>query len=333
MSIRRIGRRWQVRVSMGGGERLEQTLPPGATRRDAEDLEATLRRARINAQVGRKQAYLIDDALDRWVETAAKHLKSWPRDLRYRVDIVRSHTARKPLTRLPDVAEAIKAAGLASGLKPPTINRCVAILRRIGRLAERWGWTDEPLGRRVEMLPENSRRDVYLSEAQVRRLVAKADALTGDMIWFAALTGLRRGEMLELQPDQVRGSLLLLGSNTKTGRPRAIPMPPLAARIARRRLPWGVAYWQVRKRFDAARKAAGLRHVHFHDLRHTYASWLIGAGHSLFTISKLLGHSSTAVTERYAHLADQHLEAAVKSLPGWERTGKKSVPGRSRKAA
>jgi integrase len=333
MSIRKIGRRWQVRVSMGGGQRTEQTLPPGATRRDAEDLEATLRRSRINAQVGRKPAYLIDDALNRWVETSAKRLKSWPRELRYRVDVLRGFTRGRALGQLPDVAEAVRRSATAAEMKAPTVNRYLALLRRIGNLAERWGWTDAPLGRRVELLPENSRRDVYLSEAQVQRLAAKTDPVTADMIWFAVLTGLRRGEMLALRPEQIRGDVLVLESSTKSGRPRGIPMPPRAAGIAARRLPWGVPYWQLRKRFDAARDDAGLPHVHWHDLRHTYGSWLAQSGQPMTAIRDLMGHSSLSVTSRYSHLAPEHLRAAVKSLPGWERAGKKPAASRSRKAA
>jgi integrase len=167
----------------------------------------------------------------------------------------------------------------------------------------------------------------------VQRLAAKTDPVTADMIWFAVLTGLRRGEMLALRPEQIRGDVLVLESSTKSGRPRGIPMPPRAARIAARRLPWGVAYWQLRKRFDAARDDAGLPHVHWHDLRHTYGSWLAQSGQPMTAIRDLMGHSSVSVTSRYSHLAPEHLRAAVKSLPGWERAGKKLAAGRSRKAA
>jgi integrase len=329
MSIRRVGNRWQVRLRVGGDKRVEQTLPRGATRRDAQALEAQIRRNQIDCAVGRKPAYLIDDAIDRWVETAAKHLKSWERDLKYRVDVLRTHTAGRPLADVPEVAEVIKTAGMAAGLLPPTINRLIALLRRIGNLAERWGWTDAPLGRRVSMLPENSRRDVYLSPAQVRALVAQADSLTGDMIWFAVLTGLRRGEMLALRRDQLKGDILALESTTKTGRPRSLPLPPRAARMAAKRLPWGVAPHTLRDRFEEARRAAGLPHVHWHDLRHTYASWLAQAGQPMGAIRDLMGHSSLAVTNRYAHLAPSHLRAAVASLPGGVRVGKKSSTGGS----
>lgn len=322
MSVRRIGQRWQVRLRLGGGERVEQTLPRTAKRADALQLEAQIRRSAIDAAIGRKPRYLIDDALDRWVESSAKHLKSWQRDLRYRVDVLRGYTDKHPLDRIPEVAERIKADGAVEKLSPAAINRYVALLRRVGNLAERWGWTDKPLGRRVQLLPENSQRHVYLSPEEVEKLAKKADPLTADMIRFAALTGLRRGEMLRLQPEQVRDGILVLDAVTKSGRPRGIPLPPQAVAIARKHLPWGVGIDLLRKRFVAAREAAGLKHARWHDLRHTYASWLVQAGKPLAAVRDLLGHSSLAVTNRYAHLAPAHLRDAVGALPRLGKRGK-----------
>jgi len=90
---------------------------------------------------------------------------------------------------------------------------------------------------------------------------------------------------------------------------------------------------QLRKRFDAARAAVGMAHVHWHDLRHTYGSWLAQSGHPLTVTRDLMGHSSLAMTSCYSHLAPDHLRAAVASLPGWERAGKKSAGRTARKAA
>jgi site-specific recombinase XerD len=60
--------------------------------------------------------------------------------------------------------------------------------------------------------------------------------------------------------------------------------------------------------------AAGIEDFHWHDLRHTFASRLVMKGVDLYTVSKLMGHYSTEVTERYAHLANAHLQKAVDSL-------------------
>lgn len=70
--------------------------------------------------------------------------------------------------------------------------------------------------------------------------------------------------------------------------------------------------------FHAAVKEAGLPHVRVHDLRHTYASWLLQAGRSLAEVGKLLGHVSPLTTQRYAHLAetqDSEILAALGSDP------------------
>jgi site-specific recombinase XerD len=52
--------------------------------------------------------------------------------------------------------------------------------------------------------------------------------------------------------------------------------------------------------------------VVFHTLRHTYASWLVMSGVDLYTVQKLMGHSTISMTERYSHLAPDHLKKAVK---------------------
>lgn len=316
MSIRKKGNRWEVRIRVGGGQRIERTLPAGATRADARELENAIRREKINAAIGRKPDYLIDDVLDQWEKTGAAKLKSWKKSLQYRFRILReSYTAGRALSEIVAVAEKIKADGQRENINPVTINRYVALLRKAGNLAERWGWTDLPLGRRIKLLPENSDRHVYLTPQEVETIASHAEPITADMIRFAALTGLRRGEMLSIKPEQVQDGILTLGTDTKTGRPRSIPLPPQAAQIAANRIPWGLSVEQLVNRWDKARKAANLSHARWHDLRHTYASWLVQAGQSLSAVRDLLGHSSLAVTHRYAHLAPAHLVEAVSHLP------------------
>lgn len=65
------------------------------------------------------------------------------------------------------------------------------------------------------------------------------------------------------------------------------------------------------ERLLQACEAAGLTDFHFHDLRHTFASWLIMRGVPLATVSNLLGHTSPTMTLRYAHLSPKHLRSAV----------------------
>lgn len=318
MSIRKIpratGARWQVRLSVDG-RRIEKVLPAGATRRDAVELESRLRARVVDGAVGRQPQRTVDDALDEWIKTGATRLKSWEKDLRYRIAALREWTAGKTLDDLPSVAESVKADGLASGLAPASINRYLSSLRRVGNLAVRWGWTDKALGKRVQLLPGETQRHVYLSGAQVKA-IAKActDPVAADLVRFAALTGLRRSEILRLTPDMVVDGCVVLDAQTKSGRPRVVPLPPQARAIAKRRLPWRITPAVLRDQFEAARKAAGLPEVRMHDLRHAFASWAVKGGASLAAVRDLLGHSSLAVTSKYAHLARPDLVEATRKI-------------------
>jgi integrase len=67
--------------------------------------------------------------------------------------------------------------------------------------------------------------------------------------------------------------------------------------------------------------------VVFHTLRHTFASWLVQNGTDLYTVQKLLGHSTIAVTERYSHLAKDNFNNAVQNFEdSLEQTEDKEMP-------
>ena len=229
------------------------------------------------------------------------------------------HIAGLDLEHVGDAAEAVKRAGLSAGLAPATINRRLAILRRVANLAfGQWNWLEVDVARRVQLLPGERARHTYLTPAQVKRLAAAAvDARVADAIVFAATSGLRRGELLRLRAEDRRKGTLYLATS-KNGRPRLVPLPPEAQRI---HLPIELTVDELRKGFDRARVRSGLREIRFHDLRHTYASWLVQSGAPLAAVRDLLGHSSMAVTGRYAHLATKDLRRAVATgIPSALRT-------------
>ena len=137
--------------------------------------------------------------------------------------------------------------------------------------------------------------------------------------------------MLKLSWDRVdltANVLRLEGRDTKNGKRRAVPLNEEARRALENRgrfraehcpdSAWvfshrkGKRILNVHYGFKAAcRRAKLTRTLRVHDLRHTCASWLVQAGVPLLEVSKLLGHSTIEMTERYAHLAPENLKAAV----------------------
>jgi integrase len=230
-----------------------------------------------------------------------------------------------------------RSAGL-SRLKrpvtPATVNRELALIRHMLRLAEEWGYLDKAPRVRLGKEPEGRLR--FLSEEEAVRLLAACGASQNPylaaIVSAALYTGARRGEILGLTWERVdfaRGVLLF--DRTKNGRRREVPMhEPLYRALSMLPGPKvegpvfrtvdGTAWGSIRTAFEGACHAAKLDDFRFHDLRHTCASWLVMAGRSLKEVQEILGHRTFAMTLRYAHLSPDRLREAVASLPDVNRT-------------
>ncbi|MBM4053748.1 MAG: site-specific integrase [Planctomycetes bacterium] len=91
----------------------------------------------------------------------------------------------------------------------------------------------------------------------------------------------------------------------------------------------------LRRSFNIALKRAGIENFHFHDLRHTFATRLVQRGIHLYKISKLLGHHSIEMTQRYAHHCPDSLKEGVQILESGHNlvtVDKKEEWGKSRKS-
>lgn len=145
----------------------------------------------------------------------------------------------------------------------------------------------------------------------------------------ALYTGLRRRNALELrwrEVDLARRTIELPGSRTKNREPLTVPLHPALERLLRGELhrqgrldPDSPAIgarvarvdWALRSAVRRAELAPGLR---WHDLRHTFATW-IGERATYATLKALLGHSSGSVTDRYLHVPLEERRRAVELLP------------------
>lgn len=184
---------------------------------------------------------------------------------------------------------------------PATINRSLGALKKALTLAWEQGKTPEDWGAKIRRLPENNQREVHLSVEQVKQIADHCSEQVRAAVWVSLLTGCRRGEVLKIQGEDIGDDTILIrAGNTKTLRTRIVPIIP-ALRPWLEHLPLQINYEGVKSGFRRAREKAEMPHVHFHDLRHSCATILIAHGADLYTVAKILGHTTIKTTERYAH--------------------------------
>lgn len=295
------------------GIRIHRRCPRGATRAEAEALEAKLRHDIFAARdLGIKPDVSLPAAIQVWLNECVAGSKSEISRRRHALALA-PYVIGKMLREIPAVADDYRKAARAQGKAEATINNRLNALKAVAKFAWRKEWVSENLSARVELKDPDNARHVYLTAAQVRRLVSKAPTAAGKAwVALAAYTGLRRGELLAVQQGDVRRGVIYLATS-KTGQPRAVPIakPGLAHVKA---LPFDRSVDSLDWEFRAARDAAGFKDLRYHDLRHTYASLLINQGVDLYTVGELLGNKTA--TKRYAHLNIASLKRAVGRLVG-----------------
>lgn len=294
------------------GKKVRRSLGKGLTRAEAKQRESDFRQAAARTGSGLGGAHTFGDALLRYIEG---HGVTGRSTLGH-ASQVRGHIPdNTPLDAVPEKAVLMKDTLVAKGKKPATVNNHLVIVKRVLNLAyKEWDWIDRPLADRIKFLStRGNARHVYLTREQVQLLVDSCEhSDVKKIIRIAAYTGLRRGEILALTPgDYSDGNLIVRRS--KSGHPRVVPVPPALA-DALSPFPGRVSLGTFRWHWIKARAASGLSCT-FHDLRHTYASWLIANPNvPLGVIRDLMGHHDLAQTSRYSHLRVEALREAAHTL-------------------
>jgi integrase len=248
--------------------------------------------------------------------------------------LLKAHFGDKPLSAVSrgDVLQ-LQAALLRreKTLAPATINRVVSFVRTVLYEAVQREHIDRNPAARLKMLPEENTLFRVLSTAEERRLLEQAPPWLKRTIRIALLTGLRQGEILRLRKQDVdqERRMIHVSPEAKNHHSRMVPFPEslepvldelLGDEVPPERFlfakPDGKPFdrCKIVNGFTKLVRRTGLHDCSFHDLRRTYASRLVNRGVSLPVIAKLLGHGATYVTERYAHVAEGALAAAVARL-------------------
>jgi len=250
--------------------------------------------------------------------------------------------------------DEFKNARLASKVRAATVNRDLAVLRRMLKIAERRRLINATPFREVEMLEERKerRQPHILTFEEEKQLLA----VTKDHVRVLAIlildTGLRSGrEALTLKWNDIDFSddaIRIRESKTLAG----IRSVPMSSRCKAELLKWRSrlgpefseyvfanpqrpeAHLQdVRKSWLDALKAAGLEYFWLYDLRHTFASRLTAAGVSPIFVAQIMGHSSPSILQTYAKAIDEYRRSAISKLESFREAQSIESAGRSEKDA
>lgn len=335
---------WVVDVQAVGKDgrlRRVQRVSPIQNRRAAEKLEHDIREELVNADervtIAAIESPLLSGFAEEFLTTYAA-ANNKPSEVESKRMILRVHLVPAlGALRLDQIGlaeiDAYKAKKLYAGLAPKTLNNHLTVLRKL--LTTAIEWKRLTVAPPIKWMKPPAPEFDFLTFEEADLLIAAAEDAWRPMITVAVRTGLRLGELLALgwtDVDLKAGRLFVrravargIIGTPKNGCSREVALSKQAA-AALEALPQRGSF--VFSRADGAMltkdetkaplrnalKSAGLRHIGWHVLRHTFASHLVMRGAPIKAVQELLGHSTIEMTMRYAHLSPDARRDAVRLL-------------------
>ena len=213
---------------------------------------------------------------------------------------------------------AMTSAMETNGIGRIAINRTVTCLQGVHNMAaKKWEESVKVIDWRQHKTKERARtRWITTERAQI--LLAALPLHIRLLVLFLLTTGLRKREAFTLVWARVHFETCTVNVRVKGGEDREVLLAPEALLVLQEvprasRYVFDTTNW--RKHFEAALAKADVENFRWHDLRHTFATWLGQSGAPLEVIRDQLGHSSIAVTQKYRHVVQREVREALQRLP------------------
>lgn len=335
---------WWVSFS-AGGHRVRRSLRVD-DRQTADELAARLYRDALTGETAdRRPALSLDHALSRYVAEHARYLPSAETIAHQGKALI--HIIGKA-TELGAIDDAVVSNFVARRrgerarrghgrrasrlldrrVSNSTVNRELGLLRAVMERARKlWKIDVADVTWKLHRLPEADHRARYLTVEEADRLLVVAPDHLRPPILCALFTGLRLANVMALDWSDIDLTARRLTVRVKSRKPggKLLTVPiagPLVAELAllggQDRGPVftyrGRPVAKMRRAFATALQRAGIADFHWHDLRHTAASWMVQRGVPLAVVRDILGHSDIKLTARYAHVAPSQKVEAVEAI-------------------
>ncbi|MBD1229264.1 tyrosine-type recombinase/integrase [Xenorhabdus griffiniae] len=329
---------WHCDFVTPSGKRIRQSLGT-SDKKLAQELHDKLKSDSWKVErLGEDPEYYFDEACLRWLKEK-QHKRTIDKD-KGKIRFWLQHFKGRVLSTITnnecqDIVSRMRNRNASKGYPSQSSKYAhLAFIRSLLRIAaNEWGWLKA--APYIKALPPRQPRIKWLTREQAQALIDNAVDYLKPVIIFALATGLRRSNILELewsQVDLVRRVAWVNPDQSKNYRAIGVSLNDIACQVIREQIGRHTKYVFVRERklkgvtdmvpmrvdanksFKSAMKRAGIEGFRFHDLRHTWASWLIQSGVPLSALQEMGGWESIEMVKRYAHLSPVHLQEHAKNI-------------------
>lgn len=316
---------WWIRLSHNGKrvQKSTETTNKTAAQELHDRLKADLWRL---GKLNEKPEKLWQEAVVKWLDVCKRKSKRSLEEAGFHLMWVEPYLKNKKLVEIDIdlIDKIIESRKKEKAVSNATINRLLEVIRAILNNAVRKGWLDKlpPIS-----LFDEVERDRWLTKDEAERLLKELPLHLSDMAAFSLLTGLRKANVAGLKwrnVDLVRRHAFVSASQSKTNKAIPVPLSTEAVAIIRKQMGKHMEFvftYQGKpikqcgtRAWRNALKRSGIEDFRWHDLRHTWASWHVQNGTSLYELQRLGGWSSYETVQRYSHLNSEQLQEAAERL-------------------
>jgi integrase len=326
VSLYKRGGVWWIDITTPSGERIRCSART-EDKTQAKELHDKLKAdAWRVCKLGEKPKRTWDEAAYKWLKET-QHKATHEED-KAKIRWLQQFFRERSLTDIDRDLIATVGAKKAEQSSSATANRILALIRAILRKAAyEWEWLDK--APKVTLYREAKRRIRWITPEQARMLLAELPEHQRDVVLFALATGLRQSNVLKLEWSQVhldRGVAWIHADQAKGGRDIHVSLSSVALQVLRRQLgkhqirvftyQGKPLAWANTRAWRMALKRVGIEDFRWHDLRHTWASWLVQHGTPLYVVQEMGAWESAEMVRRYAHLAPAQLKPHAEIVAG-----------------
>ncbi len=205
---------------------------------------------------------------------------------------------------------------IRAGASPGTANHIIKFIKQFLNYATRRNYLSKNPIQSMALIKIDRMPPRFLSKVEVNTVLDNAkDETLHPMIATAVYTGMRLGELLRLQPEDIdftRKTVTVMISKSKKF--RVVPLHPELEKTLKSKGAVPFDFTNNRRVFGRIKKKSKLPNIGWHTFRHTFASQLVMSGVDIVTVSKLLGHADISTTQIYSHLSESHIRESIKRL-------------------